>query len=206
MEGTSAGLRQRKKERTREAIAAAAIGLFAERGFEATTVADIAAAADISPRTFFAYFPTKEAVVFHDFEELMSGLRDRLSARGEGEDAIDALRAWLISVIDELDPSDPLYECRHRLVAESPALAQYDSAKLRELGDAIADAVAADLGEPPEHIRPRLVANAATALLSTLDDFTDEDSKMDIDDPAMIETLDEALDFLRAGIASFDRR
>ena len=57
--------------------------MFGERGYQATTVADIAAAADIAPRTFFAYFPSKEAVVFHDFDVLFGSLqgRDRGPAR-----------------------------------------------------------------------------------------------------------------------------
>src|SRR3712207_9530792 len=69
---TPAGLRERKKQRTREAIVRKAMALFRRRGYEATTIADIAAAADIAPRTFFAYFATKEAVVSHDFDPLRS--------------------------------------------------------------------------------------------------------------------------------------
>ena len=92
---TVTGLRERKKQRTREQIVEAAFGLFRERGFQATTVADIAAAADIAPRTFFAYFPSKEAVVFHDFDALFASLKETIEGRPEGETAIDALRRWL---------------------------------------------------------------------------------------------------------------
>ncbi len=89
------GLRERKKQRTRDQIVEAAFRLFRERGFQATTVAEIAAAADIAPRTFFAYFPSKEAVVFFDFDALFASLKETIEGRPEGETAIDALRRWL---------------------------------------------------------------------------------------------------------------
>jgi AcrR family transcriptional regulator len=90
-----AGHRERKKQRTREQIVESAFALFRERGFQATTVADIAAAADIAPRTFFAYFPSKEAVVFYDFDGLFASLKETIEGRPEDETAIDALRRWL---------------------------------------------------------------------------------------------------------------
>ena len=89
------GLRERKKEQTRRAIEDAAFRLFAERGFQATTVADIADAADVAPRTFFAYFPSKEDVLFADFDETFEALAARLRGRPPGESTFDALRAWI---------------------------------------------------------------------------------------------------------------
>ena len=78
---TSVSLRQRHTDRTRAAIAEAALELFAERGFAATTVDDIAARADVAPRTFFRYFPTKESVLFHDMEIKLGLIRELLLAR-----------------------------------------------------------------------------------------------------------------------------
>ena len=74
------GLRERKKEQTRRAIEDAAFRLFEDRGYAATTVADIAEAADIAPRTFFSYFPSKEAVVFGDFDDDLRRARDAACA------------------------------------------------------------------------------------------------------------------------------
>jgi AcrR family transcriptional regulator len=81
------GLRERKKEQTRRSIEEAAFRLFDDRGYAATTVADIAEAADIAPRTFFSYFPSKEAVVFGDFDEVFGTLEARMRDRAEGENA-----------------------------------------------------------------------------------------------------------------------
>ncbi len=81
------GLRERKKQRTRETIARAAHELFAERGYYVTTLPDIAEAADVSTRTIFAYFPSKEDILFSDFPLMKEALARALAERPEGVDA-----------------------------------------------------------------------------------------------------------------------
>lgn len=204
MEAASGGLRERKKQQTRESIATAAMKLFDQRGFDQTTVADIAAEADVAPRTFFSYYPSKESVVFHDFDEILDGLRTRLRDREAGESAVDALRGWLVMMIDQLEPDDPMQRCRRRLIQENPSLMVQDRAKIGEMEHAIADAVSVDLGEEADALRPRLVAAAAGALLTTLETFYDDQGGgFKVDDPELMKTLDEALDFLRGGMEAF---
>ena len=87
------GLRERKKQRTRETIAGAARQLFAERGYHATTLPDIAEAADVSTRTIFAYFPSKEDILFSDFALMKDALAQALAERPEGQDALETVRA-----------------------------------------------------------------------------------------------------------------
>src|SRR6476659_1783740 len=86
-----AGLRQRKKESSRRAIEDAAWELFAERGYEETSVNDIAEHADVAPRTFFRYFPTKEAVMYPQFEELLDAVREQFRRRPADEPVLTSL-------------------------------------------------------------------------------------------------------------------
>jgi AcrR family transcriptional regulator len=85
----STSLRDRKKDRTRRAIQSAGLRLFAQKGFQATTIDEIAAAADVAPRTFFRYFPTKEEIVFWPaYRPLLAEL---IAARPDDEPAVAAL-------------------------------------------------------------------------------------------------------------------
>jgi AcrR family transcriptional regulator len=194
MEGMT-GLRERKKQRTREQIVAAAFGLFRDRGFNATTVADIAAAADIAPRTFFAYFPSKEAVVFHEFDALFASLQERIEGRPEGETAIDALRSWLEHSLPAVHDESEDAALRKRLCVEEPGLAAREKSLLGRLEVLLREGVARDLGEPADSLRPKLVAAAAVAAMAAIDDEG-------ADKAHSMKVLDEALVFLRGGVAA----
>lgn len=201
-----AGLRERKKLRTREAIIDAALRLFSERGFDHTTVADIAAAADIAPRTFFGYFASKEDVVFHDFEATFAGLQQRLAARAADETAIDAMRAWIAALLAETDFEDPRERCQRELIRSTPALREHDRTKMARFEAALGDAVAEDLGADQGPLRPRMVASAATAALSMLEAFYDDKVELLAADPDPMAVVDEALTFLRGGIEALRER
>lgn len=85
-------LRERKKQRTRDALVRAALELIASRGYEGTTVDDIAAAVDVSQRTFFRYFASKEEVLFSRFDEALDLLQDFLDSRPAEEPVTESLR------------------------------------------------------------------------------------------------------------------
>ncbi len=95
------GLRARKKRVAREAIAATARRLFAERGFDAVTVAEVAAAADVSEKTVFNHFPTKEDLAFAGREEGIALLVANIAGRAPGASVLDVFRALTATVIDD---------------------------------------------------------------------------------------------------------
>ena len=196
------GLRERKKERTARAIEDAALRLFAERGFQATTVADIAEAADIAPRTFFAYFPSKESVLFGEFDENFQSLSDHLAARTG--DLLDALREWIVEHLEKDGLPDERELRRREVIEATEQLRAHERHLIARFETVIAAAAADDLGASPGDLHPRLVAAAAGAALTTLQP-----------DPAALEAppgsdplapLDDALAFLRGGMAALRRR
>jgi AcrR family transcriptional regulator len=124
MNDSGTGLRERKKRQTRRQLADAALRLFDERGYPATTVADIAAAAGVSTRTFFAYFPSKEDALFADTDERIELMHDLLADLPAGTAPIGAFHA----VIDRIfaAAADDLVGARQgprlRLIFEHPDL------------------------------------------------------------------------------------
>jgi AcrR family transcriptional regulator len=202
---TEAGLRERKKQRTREAIVEAALRLFDERGFEHTTIADIAEAADIAPRTFFGYFPSKEDVVFADFPADFSALAERLQGRADDETAIDALRAFIADAVAQADLNDERELCRKRVIGKSETLDAHRRALMGRMEDMLAEAVARDFGNQPGDLRPPMIASAAVAALGSLDKTGSSDSKSPPTREEAIAMIDQALTFLQGGLAALRR-
>jgi AcrR family transcriptional regulator len=200
------GLRERKKQRTREQIIEAAMRLFAERGYHGTTIADIAAEAEVAPRTFFSYFPSKEAVVFHnvdrDLEGLASALRDRLP----GETAFDALRRWIDARFDEWMAEEDEALLRKRLCREDEGLANFQGGVLARVQELLLGAIADDLGEPPDALRPRLVAAAAVAALTSLEGTLEKDADHEANKAAALAMLDDVIAFLGGGLDALQDR
>lgn len=126
-----AGLRERKKQRTREHIAQVARGLFAERGFEAVSVSEIAREADVAQKTVFNYFPTKEDLVFQRLEVFEQELLDAVRGREVGEPALSAFGRFILEPRGLLARRDP--ESRASLLAVTKLIVESPALRAREL-------------------------------------------------------------------------
>ena len=157
------GLRDRKRERTRETISDTAIRLFLTRGFDNVTVAQVAAGAEVSKPTLFRYFPTKEDLLIHRFADHQGEAARVVRARRTDDTPLVALHRHYRQRLDEHDPVTGLCDdtevlAFHRLVFTTPTvaarLAEFTAADVDDLEAALRDAV----GAPTTDLRPRLVA------------------------------------------------
>ncbi|WP_189707690.1 TetR/AcrR family transcriptional regulator [Streptomyces anandii] len=126
MEGKP-GLRERKKQRTYAAISDAAITLFLEHGFNQVSVAQVAEAAEVSKRTLFAYFPTKEDLVVHRLADHETEAARVVRARAAGTAPLTALREHFLDGLRERDPitglnDHPQVRRLHRMILDAPSL------------------------------------------------------------------------------------
>lgn len=124
MSMTSDGLtlRERKRERTRKQLVEVGCRLFEERGYDETTVADIAAAAEIGTRTFFAYFDTKEQLLFPDADPRVDAALDAIRTRSEGETPAQTLLRGMGSAAFDVEATSPTAELRMHLMPAVPAI------------------------------------------------------------------------------------
>jgi AcrR family transcriptional regulator len=193
----SVGLRERKKRRTREHIVAAALDLFAERGFDTTTVADIAELADVSERTVFTHFATKEDILFADHLALAAALAAALAERAEGVSALDALRGF---VVDNLSRLDEQARIRWQIVRHDDLLLAHQRARQAAFGDVIAGAIAEELGERADDLRPQLVTAAVIAAFTATYEHRYRTRSQTASRAQAIAVIDEAITFLRGGL------
>lgn len=174
------GLRERKKLETRQALADAAIALFARRGFDETTVEDVAAEVDVSPRTFHRYFPRKEDAVFADSAARLDRFRARLADAPGTTTVLTAVRRAAAETAAEYAESTERERARSRLVSSTPALRAYNLGRYDEWASAIAAYAAAAAGEAPTDRWPALFGACAMAALTTATRRWANDTSLDL--------------------------
>jgi len=153
------GLRERKKRQTRDAIAAAAMELFQARGFEEVTVADVARAADVSEKTVFNHFPTKEDLAFAGREEGLKRLVADLTERPPGTSVLDVFRSLTTAVIDEfVVPGDEDLLAVAKIIRHSRTLQQRLTVGWESGAAAITAAIAETSGAADDDLVPAIVA------------------------------------------------
>jgi len=157
-------LREKKKARTRDALVAAGMALFTERGFDAVTVADITAAADVAPRTFHRYFPDKTELLFAEDGHLREVVHAALLGQPPDADPATVVLAALTASCQPLAGRREEITTRDRLIELSPGLRARELTKRAELEQLIADHLADRLGVGVDHdVTPRWWAGVGLA-------------------------------------------
>jgi AcrR family transcriptional regulator len=194
----SSGLRERKKQQTRELIAETARRLFSERGFEAVTVAEIARAADVSAQTVFNYFPTKEDLVYWRLESFENELLGTIRERAAGESVLSAFGRFVRAPRGMLATYDP--ETRERLAALTRMIVSSPSLLARE--QQIFEGYTRDLAELlGGDIEAHVAASAMIGLHRALVDF----SRTRVLEGAREALADEVRERAEAGLALLGR-
>jgi AcrR family transcriptional regulator len=168
------GLRERKKQKTRQLIAETARRLFAERGFEHVTVTEIAREAEVSPATVFNYFPTKEDLFYSRLEAFEEDLLRAIRNRGPGESVLAAFSGFLLGQGGVLTMDAPEAEEQlrtiTRIIMESPALLARERQVFDRYAEALTKVLAEETGADAGDSVPRVVANALLGLHRALID------------------------------------
>jgi AcrR family transcriptional regulator len=202
------GLRERKKARTRASIREHALRLFREQGYHATTVEQIAAAAEVSPSTFFRYFPTKEDVVLQDDMDIR--LVESLARQPSDRTPIAAVRAALREAWGSFTPAE-WEEIREgeRLSAAVPEIQARSMNELARIMNVLSEALARRAGRDPGDLGARVLAGAVVGVMmavlvpTTLEADTDIKAAVHDQKEFMTDTLvrvDEGLALLEAGL------
>jgi AcrR family transcriptional regulator len=191
------GLRERKKARTREAIIDSAIDLFERKGYDATTVEDIAVAADVSQRTFFRYFESKLDVVMAPKTDSGHDLEQRVADRPPDEAPVEAFRNVIREELAGALQAGDLRARQFTLVMRTPSLRSFAHEHFNEHRDEFARVFAKRLGVADDALAPQIMATTTAGVVWTvIDRWVDEAAPPD----RLITLLDEAFDLLATGL------
>ena len=186
------GLRELKKQQTRQLIADTAWRLFADRGFDRVTVAEVAREAQVAEATVFNYFPTKEDLFYHRLEAFEAGLGEAVAARAVGEPALAAVRRYLLASDGllaqvEAGDADALQRLRtvNRVIAASPALQAREQQAMASSASRLAELLAAETGGAADDVTARAAAGALLGVQRALVDHVRR-RVLDDDEPARL--------------------
>lgn len=197
------GLRERKKRETRQRLRAAALQLVAERGLDHVTVDDIADAADVSTRTFFNYYSSKEEAVVGSEPEWLTHVAEVLAARPADEEPLFCLEAVFAEVAALLAQDRDVHVLRRKVVAENPSLASRRTTAFDELEQVLVDGVRDRMPETStvDAEAALVVACAVAAMKVSVDAWVDSDGAADL-----TALLRHAISRLAAGFAPASAR
>ncbi len=201
---TEASLRERKKRRARAEIADAAARLFGERGYENVSVADVAAAAEVSPQTVYNHFGTKRDLLFDRDEEVTSTLVRLVTARPRGVSPVAAVRPAFLAEVDILRGRSP-----GESAGDLPALCATSSEVRRyvlESRDRQADALTAAIVDTGDEDELFTAKACAAALLSVLQSFVDHVGRRIVDGARPGDVADEVEPMVAAALDGLERR
>jgi AcrR family transcriptional regulator len=163
---TGSGRRERKKLQTRRALQEAALRLVVERGFDHVTVEDIADTADVSKRTFFNYFTSKEAAVIGADPEAPAAIRASLAKRPQDEPPLKTLQTVLGEMAAEYTGTRSDWMSRRDLIRSDPRLLTANMAQWSELERTLVETISARVGLDPERdLYPGLLVSAAVGAM-----------------------------------------
>jgi len=198
------GLRERKKQQTRQAIFDTARRLFGERRFEDVTVAEIARAADVSEVTVFNYFPTKEDLFYGGMQFFEEDLLEAVRSRPRGESAIRAFRRRLLQGTEALGSKERVAAITQAgdTVAASPSLVAREREIVERYTQRLAELLAADTTSNPGDVEPMAAAAAMMGAHRAMVDYVRRRVSAGRKGPALVE---DARAQIRRGFARLER-
>ncbi|MFC5949244.1 mycofactocin system transcriptional regulator [Pseudonocardia lutea] len=186
----------RRPVTSRSEIEHIALDLFTERGFDTTTVDDVAHAAGIGRRTFFRYYASKNDVPWGAFDEMLERMRERFAALPADVPVMEGIRATVLDFNDVPPSEQPWHRQRLRLILETPTLQAHSTLRYAEWRRVVADYAGARLGQPATALLPRTLGHVCLgAAISAYEQW------LRSDDVELRDLLDEVMVALQNGFA-----